>query len=193
MGFTEETEAAVLSVMMATFLGGVPEAAVATLTITGSACSACEPEVAEVWKMYLCPRDVMRCEQRRPDHHAVVADAGGVHVLAHQAVAQHAVDEGGIGRAGGEAGADDAGAVRRAACHAVRHWPHRGKGLLAPRQVACLEGAGEEIDQAVPGLGDGLGRQLGRRDGERGPGQPPRQRHVAARGPGRGHHELVPL
>jgi hypothetical protein len=48
--------------MMATVFGLVPVAASAILTITGSDCSACEPAVADVWKMYLKPREVIRSE-----------------------------------------------------------------------------------------------------------------------------------
>ena len=43
-------------------------------------------------------RSFRQCEQGRPEHHAVVADAGGVHVFTHQAVAQRRVGEGRIAR-----------------------------------------------------------------------------------------------
>jgi hypothetical protein len=50
IGLTDEIEAAVLSVMIATVFGSAP-AALASCIRVGSDCSACEPEVAEVWKM----------------------------------------------------------------------------------------------------------------------------------------------
>ena len=61
IGFTDATEAAVLSVMMATVFGRVPLAS-ASLIMTGSAISACAAAVAEVWNTYLKPRPVIRSE-----------------------------------------------------------------------------------------------------------------------------------
>ena len=52
----------VLSVMIATVLGFLPEAVSASFTIWGRACLACEPAVAEVWNTYLKPRSVIRSE-----------------------------------------------------------------------------------------------------------------------------------
>src|SRR5690606_12227569 len=65
MAFTDDNEAAVLSVSMATVLGRLPEAFSARSRIIGSAMSACRPAVAEVWKMYLKPREVIWSEYDR--------------------------------------------------------------------------------------------------------------------------------
>ena len=62
IGFTEEIDAAVLSVMIATVFGLRARRASATFISSGSDCSACEPAVAEVWKTYLKPRSVIRSE-----------------------------------------------------------------------------------------------------------------------------------
>jgi hypothetical protein len=50
IGLTDESEAAVLSVTIATVFGSAPAAWASSIRV-GSDCSACEPEVAEVWKM----------------------------------------------------------------------------------------------------------------------------------------------
>jgi hypothetical protein len=50
IGLTDEIEAAVLSVTIATVFGSAP-AVLASSTSVGSDWTACEPEVADVWKM----------------------------------------------------------------------------------------------------------------------------------------------
>ena len=78
----------------------------------------------------------------------MVADAGGVHVFAHQAVAQRGVGEGRIARRGEGAGPDDGCAVFDLARDADR--------LAAPRVITRLEGAGEKVQQADFRLGDDI-------------------------------------
>ena len=101
----------------------------------------------------------------------MVADAGGVHVFAHQAVAHGGVGEGCIARRGERAGADDRCAVSDLARDADR--------LAAPRVVSRLEGTGEKIQQADFRLGDDVGIETAEIDGKRGARQRSRQRHLA--------------
>ena len=101
----------------------------------------------------------------------MMADAGGVHVFAHQAVAHGRVGEGGVARRGEGAGADDGSAVsglaRDADC------------LPAPGVVACLECAGEKIEQADFRLANDVRVETAEVDGERSACQGSRQRHFA--------------
>jgi hypothetical protein len=60
--FADAIDAPVLSVMIATVFGLLPEAASARFMICGKACRAWEAAVAEVWKTYLKPRSVIRSE-----------------------------------------------------------------------------------------------------------------------------------
>jgi len=101
----------------------------------------------------------------------MVADAGGVHVFAHQAVAHGRVGEGCIARRGEGAVADDGYAVSDLARDADR--------LAAPRVVACLERAGQKIEQADFRLGDDFGVETAGIDGKRRASQRSRQRNLA--------------
>ena len=62
IALADDTDAAVLSVTIATVLGFLPDAVSASFTICGRACFACDPAVAEVWNTYLNPRSVIRSE-----------------------------------------------------------------------------------------------------------------------------------
>ena len=101
----------------------------------------------------------------------MVADAGGVHVFAHQAVAHGRVGEGCIARRGEGAGTDDGCAVSDLACEA--------DCLAAPRMVPRLEGAGQKIQQADFRLGDDFGVETAGIDGKRCASQRSRQRNLA--------------
>ncbi|MNT79284.1 hypothetical protein D3C72_2186030 [compost metagenome] len=59
---TEDKEAAVLSVMMATVFGRLPDCCSARSRMIGSASCAWTPAVADVWKMFLNPRPVIWSE-----------------------------------------------------------------------------------------------------------------------------------
>ena len=62
IGFTNDTEAAVLSITMPMVLGRCPDAFSASSSNAGSEPSACCTPVAEVWNTYLKPREVIRSE-----------------------------------------------------------------------------------------------------------------------------------
>ena len=79
-------------------------------------------------------------EQRRQHDDAEMADAAGVHVLAHQAVARDAVGEDRVGGRRADVRPDDrAGASARG---------RERRGLPGPGQRMGLERAGKEIEQA---------------------------------------------
>ncbi len=101
----------------------------------------------------------------------MMADAGGVHVFAHQAVAHGGVGKGRIARRGEGAGADDGCTVSDLARDADR--------LAAPRVVTRLEGTGKKIQQADFRLGDDIGIETAEVNGKRSACQRPRQRHLA--------------
>jgi hypothetical protein len=101
----------------------------------------------------------------------VVADAGGVHVFSHQAVAHGCVGEGRVARCGEGAGADDGCAVSDLARDADR--------LAAPWMVPRLEGTGKKIQQADFRLGNDVRIETAGINSKRGACQRPRQRHLA--------------
>ncbi len=90
-------------------------------------------------------RAVGQGQQRGPDHDAMVADRGGVHVLAQQGRRHRRHGEGRLGRRGGE--------VRRRDGDAVRRRMDQGERLAAGRQVARLEHAAQGVGQAQLRLG----------------------------------------
>ncbi len=107
-------------------------------------------------------------EQRRQNDDAKVADAAGVHVLAHEPMSGDAVGEDGVDRGRVDARPYDRAGTRSGGSQRLR--------LPGPRQPVRLERAGKEIEQANPEFfasGGGnvalpLGRDRGRHaDGKR--------------------------
>ena len=83
-------------------------------------------------------------EQRRQNDDAKMADAAGVHVLAHEPMSCDAVGEDGVG-----CRSVDACSYDRAGTRADRG---QRLGLTGPRQPMRLERAGQEVEQADPQL-----------------------------------------
>ena len=116
-------------------------------------------------------RSLRQCEQSGPDHNTMVADAGGVHILAYQAVAERRIGEGRIAWCRELAGPDDGCAAFDGARDPDR--------LTAPWVVLCLERTGEKIQQADFRLGDDIRIETPGIDRKRCARQLSRQRRLA--------------
>jgi hypothetical protein len=88
-------------------------------------------------------------KQRRQDDDTKVADAAGVHVLAHESMSSDAIGEDGVNRRGLDAGPYDRAGTRSGGGQRLR--------LPGPRQPVRLERAGKEVEQAYPELVAGGG------------------------------------
>ena len=132
------------------------------------------------------PAALGECQQARQDHHAQMADAAGMHILAHQPVTRDRIGEGSLENGAALGRAHDMGRALVPGAEAG--------GLAAPGQVAGLQRAGEEIQQAdlelldrrrrrpEAGIED-LARQAPGEGRLRGHAQGPCQRPCLSRGP----------
>ena len=109
-------------------------------------------------------------EQGRPYHHAVVRDAGRMHVFPNEAVSHHGIGEGGVGRRAELRRPDDGRAAT-----ALRD----RDGLAAPGMVARLEGAGQEVEQTEFCFRDDLGPEISEIKREHAPRHLARERYLA--------------